>query len=209
MVLPFAWVRAPQRVPFEWLALDFLPATAGRASTLAQRVENQWTLTGFPGHYRAMRPALILVLAVLLASPALAQSWTSPARIIDGDTLEFDETRVGLIGIDSPERGQVCTRGSYRYDCATESRAHLANLIAGRGVRCDQAGWDKKWSRPLVRCWAGTLDLNAEMVRSGYAVSFHTGDYIAHENEAREARRGLWAGEFERPHAYRKRVRTG
>jgi endonuclease YncB( thermonuclease family) len=155
-----------------------------------------------------MRLPLFLA-SMLLASPALAQSWTSPARIIDGDTLEFGQTRVGLFGIDSPERGQVCTRGTQRYDCASESRAQLANLIAGRGVRCDQAGWDSKWARPLARCWVGTLDLNAEMVRTGHAVAFHTGEYTAQESEARAARRGLWAGEFERPHAYRKRVRTG
>jgi endonuclease YncB( thermonuclease family) len=46
------------------------------------------------------------------------------------------------------------------------------------------------------------------MVRSGYAVAY-TALYLEQENEARAARRGLWAGEFERPHAYRKRVRTG
>jgi endonuclease YncB( thermonuclease family) len=170
--------------------------------------QNQWTGAGLPGQYGCMRFSLIFAL-VLLASPAAAQSWTSPARIIDGDTLEFDQTRVGLFGIDSPERGQVCTRGAQRYDCATESRAQLANLIAGRGVRCDQTAWDHKWSRPLARCWVGTLDLNAEMVRTGYAVAFHTAEYAAQENEARAARRGLWAGEFERPHSYRKRIRTG
>ena len=155
-----------------------------------------------------MRILLILALT-LIACPALAESWTGPARIIDGDTLEFDQARVGLFGIDTPERDQVCSRGRYRYDCASESRAHLAKLIAGQRLQCDQAAWDPKWSRPLVRCRAGALDVNAEMVRSGYAVAFHTAEYASEENEARAARRGLWAGEFERPYTWRKRVRTG
>jgi endonuclease YncB( thermonuclease family) len=155
-----------------------------------------------------MRVVAILLAIGLFASPAWAESWTGPARIIDGDTLEFGDTRIGLVGIDTPERGQVCTRDSYPYDCATESRAHLGKLMAGKRVRCEQTGWDQKWARPLARCWAGALELNAEMVRSGYAVAY-TALYLEQENEARAARRGLWAGEFERPHAYRKRVRTG
>ena len=46
------------------------------------------------------------------------------------------------------------------------------------------------------------------MVRSGHARDYarHShGRYAAAEREAREARRGLWAGEFENPGEWRKR----
>jgi endonuclease YncB( thermonuclease family) len=45
------------------------------------------------------------------------------------------------------------------------------------------------------------------MVRSGHAVElvrFSGGAYTAAEREARAARRGLWAGRFEEPAAWRR-----
>ena len=46
------------------------------------------------------------------------------------------------------------------------------------------------------------------MVRAGYARDYarHSkGRYAAAERDARAARRGIWAGEFEDPAAWRKR----
>ena len=47
--------------------------------------------------------------------------------------------------------------------------------------------------------------LNEQMVRSGLAVAYRafSSDYVPAEDEARIARRGLWAGTFERPDEYR------
>jgi endonuclease YncB( thermonuclease family) len=45
------------------------------------------------------------------------------------------------------------------------------------------------------------------MVRQGWAVAFvrYAKDYVALEEEARAARRGLWRGDFETPAEWRKR----
>ena len=42
------------------------------------------------------------------------------------------------------------------------------------------------------------------LVRKGWAVAYYTNDYKADEHQARRARRGLWAGEFQRPAQFRK-----
>ena len=53
--------------------------------------------------------ALTLAAALLLfASPALAQTITGPARVIDGDTLGVSGQRIRLHGIDAPEKNQTC-----------------------------------------------------------------------------------------------------
>jgi endonuclease YncB( thermonuclease family) len=42
------------------------------------------------------------------------------------------------------------------------------------------------------------------MVREGFAVDYMRGGYKAAEAEARAAKRGIWAGEFDRPQDYRR-----
>jgi len=43
------------------------------------------------------------------------------------------------------------------------------------------------------------------MVRAGFATAYrrYSNDYVDEENEARSARRGIWAGEFTNPESYR------
>lgn len=53
---------------------------------------------------------------------------------------------------------------------------------------------------------AGGVDLGEAMVRAGWAVEYRTfshGAYAAAEAQAKAAKRGLWAGTFEPPSAYR------
>jgi hypothetical protein len=55
-----------------------------------------------------------------------------------------------------------------------------------------------------IRASAGPTDLNAEMVRSGWAVTDGGRDHRRAEDEARVARRGMWQGRFRRPAEWRK-----
>jgi endonuclease YncB( thermonuclease family) len=79
----------------------------------------------------------------------------------------------------------------------------LQRLIGNAEVRCRTVERDQH-DRHLAFCTAGGRDLNAEMVRSGYAFAYG-GDYRAEEAEARAAHRGLWSGEFERPRDWREK----
>ena len=123
------------------------------------------------------------------------------ALVGDGDSLQIDDTRIRLEGIDAPEFQQICTLSGRQSDCGRQAARHLRRLIGQRQVEC--AGWRvDRFERLLAVCHAGDIDLNARMVFDGWAVSF--GAYEGEEAQARRAGRGLWAGSFDRPRDWRR-----
>jgi Staphylococcal nuclease homologue len=58
-------------------------------------------------------------------------------------------------------------------------------------------------------CYADRIDIGGALVERGLAIAFrrYSDKYLANEERARAARRGLWAGTFEMPWDYRKRRR--
>ncbi len=162
-----------------------------------------------PRHRRAPRSRL-LALALLLAGLVAAALWRQPddrgsiagtARIVDGDSIEIAGSDIRLKGIDAPEMAQVCRRGGQPYRCGDEARRHLARLIDGEAVECRLEGRDR-YRRHLGICAAAGRELNAAMVRDGWAVGYRA--HADAERDARFARRGLWAGSFERPEEWRR-----
>ncbi len=122
---------------------------------------------------------------------------TGAARVLDGDTIAIGETRIRLEGIDAPESGQTCvTRMGQIWHCGVEASHTLARLIGRNPVACADLGLDK-YGRTLASCSAGGVDLNAEMVRRGYAWAFvrYSTAYVALEAEARRSRAGIWEGD--------------
>lgn len=122
-------------------------------------------------------------------------------RVVDGDSLELGGRKLRLRSIDAPELSQTCLRAGAAWPCGVEARDALESLMTADGVVCS-GGREDKYRRLLVECVAGREDVNAAMVRSGMALAF--GGYRAEEGEAQQARRGVWAGEFERPSDWRK-----
>ncbi len=103
---------------------------------------------------------------------------------------------------DAPEYRQSCTDGSGRQvACGREARRALAALLERGAVSCDIGKVDR-YGRGLARCRQGDSDINATLVRQGHAVSY--GGYRGEEEEARAARRGIWALSFERPETWRR-----
>ena len=125
--------------------------------------------------------------------------------IIDGDSFEIGETGVRLFGVDAPEGRQSCTRAGSEWACGDEAARKLRSLIGDRTVSCTRRDVDT-YGRIVAVCRSGSADLAAEMARSGFATAYrrYSNDYVDEENEARAARRGIWAGEFESPEAYRR-----
>lgn len=118
-------------------------------------------------------------------------------RIIDGDTIEIEGTRVRLEGIDAPETGQTCkNRLSQTWDCGNAATKVLLDLAGRHEVQCRHTGIDK-YGRMLGICYAGGRDLNAEMVRSGYAWAYvkYSTAYVPQEAAARASGFGIWQGE--------------
>ncbi len=146
-------------------------------------------------------------LIVFIALPAFAADLTGPARIVDGDTIWISETKIRLHGIDAPETKQECSRddgSSYR--CGEASTDALRFLIDSGPVRCEGDTYDR-YKRLIATCYSGKVNLNAEMVRQGWALAYrrYSKDYVTAEKEAREAKRGMWAGEFDPPWEWRRK----
>jgi endonuclease YncB( thermonuclease family) len=131
----------------------------------------------------------------------------SRGQALGGDLLRVGTSTVRLAGIEAPERGQTCGSASRRWRCGAAAEAALNRLVSGRIVRCTLSGTDDG-GRPLASCSSGTTDLSAELVRRGYvfAASGLFGSYASLEHEARSSKAGIWAGDAERPSAYRAKV---
>lgn len=128
------------------------------------------------------------------------------AKVVDGDTLVINGTRVRLEGIDAPEASQTCKRrllGSWA--CGTEATGALARAVQDKQVRCEPRGLDK-YGRTLGVCFLGQQDVNAWMVRQGHAWAFikYSTSYVREEAEAKALRVGVWQGEATPPWEYRE-----
>ena len=129
------------------------------------------------------------------------------ARIVDGDTVVLSGVRVRLHGIDAPETKQSCRDAQdRRYRCGREATAALGRLADG-GIRCRMQRGADRYGRKIGTCYAADgTDINAEMVRLGYALAYrkYSKKYVPEEQEARANRRGLHRGAFVEPWAWRR-----
>lgn len=116
------------------------------------------------------------------------------ARVIDGDTIEVAGTRIRFEGIDAPEGDQTCAKADGgTWACGQVATLELQRLLGRATVRCESRGPDK-YGRMLGICRVGATDVNAEMVRRGFAWAFvkYSSTYVAEEAEARSRRVGIW-----------------
>jgi endonuclease YncB( thermonuclease family) len=155
----------------------------------------------------------LLVLAamvILIDRLGLLDLGSGNAEAIDGDSLRLNGQEIRLHGIDAPEYRQTCRdRAGAEYACGKEAARHLREMIRGRGVSCKSWETDR-YGRAVASCTIGDDDIAARMVREGWATAYlrHEGTmYALEQREARQARRGIWAGQFEQPEAYRERMR--
>ena len=63
-----------------------------------------------------------------------------------------------------------------------------------------------RYDRLISACFVGPYDLGERMVRNGWALAYrrYSRDYVDEEAEARQARAGIWRGEFVPPWEWRK-----
>lgn len=142
-----------------------------------------------------MRIAVIFTALLALLTPATALEVTGIARIIDGDTLNVEGLGIRLHGIDAPETAQTCRDASGRdYACGDRATARLRGLAENRRVTCEGREFDQ-YKRFVAVCRVGAVEINRTMVVEGHAWAFlrFSQDYVAAEQEARTARRGVFA----------------
>ena len=136
---------------------------------------------------------------------------TGTFTAVDGDSLRKDGKDYRLHAIDAPELFQTCRRADGSdYDCGRMARDELRRLIRNASVTCQVLDIDR-YGRSVSECSADGVNLNAAMVRAGWAVAYtrHGQDHAAAQDEARAAKRGLWAGTFQQPEAWRNANRQG
>ena len=140
----------------------------------------------------------LLVAAWAITLPALADTMRGVVIVvIDGDTVLFKPDHYGarsraflkirLADIDAPEKGQACG------DAATRE---LMNLVLKQHVEINTVATDA-YGRSVAHLQKGALQVNAEMVRLGWAWSYARSQnrtaMAAMQDEARRSKRGLWA----------------
>lgn len=149
---------------------------------------------------------IALLVAALIGERYLTASDTTELigrpRLIDGDSLKLNGHEVRMVGIDAPEGRQKCRRNGQDWACGRDATRELSQMIGGREILCRVEGRDKH-RRYLSTCEVGGRNLNQAMVEHGMAVSFGR-RYAKQEAAARSARRGLWAGTFDRPQDWRR-----
>ncbi|SIQ00366.1 MULTISPECIES: thermonuclease family protein [unclassified Bosea (in: a-proteobacteria)] len=160
------------------------------------------------GRFTDFVVALGLLGLVALAGAVLqyrlgpARGLAGPAQAIDGDSIRLLGEELRLEGLDAPEFRQTCRDGAGRsIACGREARRALQALLMRGETRCE-IGKSDRYGRGLARCWQGEEEINAALVREGHAVAY--GGYGAEEAQAKAARRGIWALDFERPEAWRR-----
>lgn len=153
-----------------------------------------------------------LIVALLLVFPqdGLADIIGRPS-VIDGDTIEIHGQRIRLHGIDAPEKGQPCFDASGKvYRCGHIAAMALDEFIGASPVTCRERDVDR-YGRTVADCSVRGEDIELWLVRSGHAMAYrkYSSAYIAAEQEARNAKRGIWAGQVQPPWEWRKEQRGG
>src|SRR5512132_1424020 len=114
-----------------------------------------------------------------------------------------------IIRIDAPESRQSCTLSGVGWPCGQNATHVLTGVVNGRVVTCRGDKRDR-YGRLIAVCYLGTDDLNARMVRDGWALAYrrYAPDYVPQETEARASGSGIWQGQFLEPWEWRRQRRA-
>ena len=144
-------------------------------------------------------------LVAILTFGRRAAPLTGPAKVIDGDTIVVAGELVRLHGIDAPELDQTFLWRGEPVACGTMALAALEALTAGVKLRCEVVERDRH-GRLVAKVFSPNgVDIGRRLVSAGWALAYrrYSKDYVAAENEARKARRGMWRGTFVKPWEWR------
>lgn len=149
---------------------------------------------------------LVAAVTVLGSASGVLAEVTGRPRVVSGDTLKIGRDTIRLHGIDAPEEDQPCENEYGRpFECGIQALDALAELIGSRTVTCVGDRLDDK-RQLLAVCYAGDMNLNSRMVRTGWAVARadEQPDFASLERLARNERLGIWALKFQDPADWRK-----
>jgi endonuclease YncB( thermonuclease family) len=131
---------------------------------------------------------------------------SGPARAVDADTLEFGFKRIDLWGADAMNRFQKCLVNDQSTACGADAWQVTTNLLVATPITCEVRG-KNRYHRNMAVCRnANGADIGQSLILRGMAVARpdQMPEYEAYENRARQARTGIWAGEFIDPLKWRR-----
>jgi endonuclease YncB( thermonuclease family) len=142
------------------------------------------------------------------ANPPLAPDGAivGTASVIDADTLDIRSERIRLVGVDAPESGQKCKDANGALvRCGSTAANALDAWINRNPVTCISEGKDR-YQRILGKCSVRGQSIQDWLVRNGHAIAYreYSTEFVSAEIAAREAKAGIWAGEFVMPSDWRK-----
>jgi endonuclease YncB( thermonuclease family) len=145
-----------------------------------------------------MKTVALAAIAALLALPAAAEG------VIDGDSLQVDGTTYRLHGIDAPDPSQICADG---WPAGYEAEEYLRQLTDGKEISCAPV-LGKDDGETIAICRADGVDLGGAMVTGGRAFAYvpYSARYIAQEESAAKARRGVHGHKCITPWRWRSRL---
>ena len=148
---------------------------------------------------------IICVILFLTSTNSFSKTIIGNARVIDGDTININNNKIRLHGIDAPETKQTCKLDSVDWFCGKQSTEELKKIINNQSVECKVNDIDI-YNRYVAICLVNELNLNQWMVKKGWAIAYryYSTDYIIEEKYARDNKLGIWKSEFLKPYQYRK-----
>jgi endonuclease YncB( thermonuclease family) len=184
-------------------ALGLLGVLGAGGAWAAYQRETWWPVAAAPQSLpaaTAARPAA--------SSTEASAKVAGRATPLSGQLVRIDRRVIRLEGIEAPERGQACIRNGRSWPCGESARTALSRLVRGKTVTCVVSARDTGTAAASGACTADGRDVADALVREGHVFSASTlfGGYASAEREARNASRGVWAGEALRPSEYRIKV---
>lgn len=128
------------------------------------------------------------------------------SRVVKGDTLTVSGRVVRLYGVASPDITQTCADKQGRgYRCGQQSVLWLSEWLSNNVLKCHILNEDKQGVLTGV-CILGQYDIGAAIINAGWAVADtrQSKIYLAYQNQASNAKRGLWEGKFYMPWDWQK-----
>lgn len=129
-------------------------------------------------------------------------------QVLSGSILAMNGLKIKLFGIDAPDPSQTCAnRSGGGYNCGQEAILWLQNWLGEKEISCRiLSKVERGWVTGACFADEGKYDVAAVVVNAGWAVAYtqNTRIYVPYEQQAAEAHRGLWRGEFYKPWDWRK-----
>jgi len=156
--------------------------------------------------------AVCLVAANVIPAIARAANYDLSGRVqitkvSDGDSLRSGTLQIRLFGIDAPELNQECKdQNGEIWGCGITAHRQLVTLIGTKKeLQCSLRDVDR-YGRLIMQCFNGSTDIGAAMVQSGHALAYRhfSNLYIAEEEQAKTALKGVWRGTFSPPWEWRR-----